>query len=76
MIPSEALPPYQFLRKSSTRRRYQLIPLAEVNAQLIKDVPAGGSDTIARDRFESTALDIPPPARTIPSFAPDVRILL
>ncbi|PLN85984.1 hypothetical protein BDW42DRAFT_190484 [Aspergillus taichungensis] len=45
-----------------TRQRYQLIPLAQVNSQYIRDTVGNGQlshDTIARDQLESAATMAP-----------------
>lgn len=56
-----------------TRQRYQLTPLAQVDAQCIRDTVGNGQlshDTIARDRLESVATVVPPPGPSPNPFDP------
>lgn len=61
---------YNFVR---TSRQYQIIPLAQVNDQYIADT-GSDTDTTARDRLESAALDVQPPGRSPNPFDPAVRM--
>ncbi|KAF9884288.1 hypothetical protein FE257_001918 [Aspergillus nanangensis] len=58
---------------TSEQRKYQLLPLAQVNAQYLKDTTGIGqqsSDTTACDRLESSATTVPPPGRSANPFHP------
>ncbi|KAK2765225.1 hypothetical protein FQN54_008924 [Arachnomyces sp. PD_36] len=58
----------------ATERKYQLLSLAEVDENAVKDTPSlSGADTTARDRWETTALDVPPPGRSPNPFDPSAR---
>jgi hypothetical protein len=68
----EFLRNYNFL---STLRRYQAIPLAQVNEKYIANTVGNGKrsqDTIARDRLESAATVVPPPDPSPNPFDPSV----
>ncbi|KAF2123947.1 hypothetical protein P153DRAFT_327702 [Dothidotthia symphoricarpi CBS 119687] len=52
----------------ATRRRYQVLPLAQVLDQHVVDVEGDGSqwsDTTAHDYIEQVALSVPAPARSL-----------
>lgn len=56
---------------AETRRNYEIIPLATVEDQCIKDTPgAFVEDTIARDRLESVATTVTPPGPSPKPFDP------
>ena len=57
----------------SEEGRHLIIPLGEANEQYITDTAGEPSrDTTARDRFETTALTVPPPGRSPNPFDPAV----
>ena len=60
----------------TTERRYCILPLAQVDAQLVADTPGDGTkttDTIAHDRIESVAIMVEPPGPNPNPFDPSVR---
>lgn len=62
---------------ATTTRRYQIVPLAQVNDQYIADTVGGGAataDTTAHDRLESAATVVQPPGRSPNPFDPAVRM--
>ena len=62
---------------AATTRRYQIVPLAEVNDQYITDTVGSGAatgDTTAHDRLESAATVVQPPGRSPNPFDPAVRM--
>ena len=64
---------YNFVQ---TARRYQIVPLAQVNDQYIADTAGGGAtrDTTARDLLESAATVVQSPGRSPNPFDPAVRM--
>jgi len=61
---------------ASTARRYQIVPLAQVNDQYIADTVGSGAttNTTAHDRLESVATVVQPPGRSPNPFDPAVRM--
>ncbi|GIK07223.1 hypothetical protein Aspvir_002880 [Aspergillus viridinutans] len=57
-----------------TKRKHQIIPLAQVDDRYIKDTPGDESlDTTARDWLESVATVVPPPGPSPNPFDPSAR---
>ncbi|KNG89485.1 hypothetical protein ANOM_002281 [Aspergillus nomiae NRRL 13137] len=58
---------------ADTLREYQIVPLAQVNGRYVADTVGDRQlslDTTARDRIESIATMVPPPARSPNPFDP------